>query len=109
MACDPQVGNKDNSVKKLSDNAEQEFYGTAHPFAQESVYFVMTDRFVDGDSSNNQLQQGGEWPTFDLPLIGENGETANMPDDRLSRGFAASLGVHPGLSATVRRSMLIEY
>jgi len=78
MACDPQVENKDNSVKKLSDNAEQEFYGTAHPFAQESVYFVMTDRFVDGDSSNNQLQQGGEWPTFDLPLIGENGETANV-------------------------------
>ena len=38
----------------------------------------MTDRFVDGDATNNQLQQGGDWPTFDLPLLGENGETANV-------------------------------
>ncbi len=78
MACDPQDEYKGNSVNTISDKSVQEFYGTAHSFAQESVYFVMTDRFVDGDPSNNQLQQGGDWPTFDQPLIGENGETANV-------------------------------
>ncbi|WP_293745925.1 alpha-amylase family glycosyl hydrolase [uncultured Paraglaciecola sp.] len=38
----------------------------------------MTDRFVDGDPSNNQLQQCGDWPTFDVPLTGDNGQTANV-------------------------------
>ena len=78
MACEPQDKHKGDSVKTISNKSVQEFYGTAHPFAKEAVYFVMTDRFVDGDPSNNQLQQGGEWPTFDLPLIGENGQTANV-------------------------------
>jgi glycosidase len=61
-----------------SDPSVQEFYGTTKPFAKESVYFLMTDRFVDGDSSNNQLEQGGDWPTFDRPLQGENAQTANV-------------------------------
>lgn len=55
-----------------------EFYGTKEAFAKEAVYFVMTDRFVDGDPSNNYPEQGGDYPTFDLPLIGENGATANV-------------------------------
>jgi len=51
-----------------------EFYGTTEPFAEEAVYFVLTDRFVDGDKSNNYEQQGGEHHSFNRPLITENGE-----------------------------------
>jgi cyclomaltodextrin glucanotransferase len=50
---------------------EREFYGTLEPFASEAVYFLLTDRFVDGDSSNNHVEQGGPDPdrrTFDRPL-----------------------------------------
>ena len=54
----------------------QMFYGSTQPFTKEAVYFVMTDRFVDGDPSNNQEQQGGDYPTFGLPIKGENGEVA---------------------------------
>lgn len=57
---------------------DAEFYGTTHPYAAEQVYFALTDRFVDGDPSNNHTKQGGEHHTFDRPLIGENGETANV-------------------------------
>lgn len=70
FACQP-VGNETHQA-----NTKTEFYGTDQPFSQEAVYFVMTDRFVDGDPSNNFEQQGGEFPTFGLPLVGENGETA---------------------------------
>jgi glycosidase len=75
MACDSQ---NTSQVNKINDTPVQAFYGTLNPFAKEGVYFVMTDRFVDGDSSNNQLNQGGEWPTFDLPLLGDNEATANV-------------------------------
>jgi glycosidase len=75
VACDFQNTSKENTI---NHKPVQEFYGTTEPFAKEAIYFVMTDRFVDGDPSNNQLDQGGEWPTFDLPLVGENGETANV-------------------------------
>ena len=53
-----------------------EIYGTKTPFAKEAVYFVMTDRFVDGDSANNYEDQGGNNPTWMLPLEGDNGEKA---------------------------------
>ena len=52
------------------------FYGTTEPFAREAVYFVMTDRFVDGDPSNNHETQGGEHPTWRLPLEGPDGKRA---------------------------------
>ncbi|WP_163937446.1 alpha-amylase family glycosyl hydrolase [Paraferrimonas sp. SM1919] len=59
-----------------------EFYGTKHPFAKESVYFLMTDRFVDGDKSNNHETQGGEFGnathTFNRELKGPDGKTANV-------------------------------
>ncbi len=44
-----------------TDDAAQtkpEFYGTTEPFTAEAVYFVMTDRFVDGDPNNNYEEQG---------------------------------------------------
>ncbi len=52
--------------------------GTQEPFASEAVYFLLTDRFVDGDPSNNHKTQGGANPSFDIPLIGPNGATANV-------------------------------
>ena len=48
----------------------EEFFGTTEPFASEAIYFVMTDRFVNGDPSNDQRDQGGEYPTFDQPTPG---------------------------------------
>ena len=44
-----------------------DYYGTYEPFAAEAVYFVLTDRFVDGDRSNNHPEQGGANHTFDRP------------------------------------------
>jgi glycosidase len=54
------------------------YYGTTEPFASEAVYFVMTDRFVDGDRSNNHPEQGGANRTFDRPLVGANGVPDNI-------------------------------
>ena len=56
-----------------------EFYGTLEPFAAEAVYFLLTDRFVDGDASNNHVDQGGvERGTFDRPIQLEGREPANI-------------------------------
>jgi glycosidase len=44
------------------------YYGTLEPFAAEALYFVLTDRFVNGDPDNDQREQGGDHPSFDLPL-----------------------------------------
>jgi cyclomaltodextrin glucanotransferase len=54
------------------------FYGTTEPFAAEAVYFVLTDRFVNGDPSNDYRDQGGEHRTFDIPLSGPNGQADNI-------------------------------
>lgn len=50
--------------------------GTSEPFTKEAVYFVMTDRFVDGDKNNNYEDQGGEHPTWQLPLHGPENQSA---------------------------------
>ena len=56
-----------------------EYYGTLEPFASEAVYFVITDRFVDGDASNNHPEQGGPvLGTFDRPLQIEGRPPANI-------------------------------
>ncbi|MEO6264308.1 MAG: alpha-amylase family glycosyl hydrolase [Luteimonas sp.] len=52
------------------DDATTDYYGTLEPFASDAVYFVMTDRFVNGDPSNDQRDQGGKYRTFDLPTPG---------------------------------------
>jgi len=54
------------------------FRGTTEPFASEAIYFVVTDRFVNGDSSNDHREQGGAHRTFDVPLAGPDGETDNI-------------------------------
>ena len=63
-------------IARLQTNAN--FYGTLNPYAAEQVYFALTDRFVDGDPSNNQEDQGGKYPTFNRPLVGPNGQQANV-------------------------------
>jgi cyclomaltodextrin glucanotransferase len=54
------------------------FYGTAEPFAGEAIYFVVTDRFVNGDPGNDQREQGGANRTFDVPIAGPHGDTDNI-------------------------------
>lgn len=54
------------------------YYGTLEPFASNAIYFVVTDRFVNGDPSNDQRNQGGAHRTFDIPVPGPNGESANI-------------------------------
>ncbi|WP_027330101.1 alpha-amylase family glycosyl hydrolase [Marinimicrobium agarilyticum] len=54
------------------------YYGTQEAFAEEAIYFLLTDRFVDGDPSNNHGNQGGEFPTFDRPMKGPDGKEANV-------------------------------
>ncbi len=57
-----------------------EVYGTLEPFASEAVYFVLTDRFVDGDAGNNHVGQGGseDRRTFDRPIQLEGERAANI-------------------------------
>ncbi len=56
-----------------------DFHGTLEPFAREAVYFVLTDRFVNGDPSNDHRDQGGAHRTFDVPTPGAPaGEADNV-------------------------------
>jgi glycosidase len=48
----------------------RDYYGTLEPFASHAVYFVLTDRFVNGDEANDQRDQGGAHPTFDRKTPG---------------------------------------
>src|SRR5690606_28768073 len=45
-----------------------DYIGTTEPFASDAVYFVVTDRFVNGDSRNDHRDQGGKHRTFDIPV-----------------------------------------
>jgi cyclomaltodextrin glucanotransferase len=66
-------------VPVASALAADGFYGTTEPFASEAIYFVMTDRFVNGDPSNDQRDQGGANHTFDRPVAGAPaGESDNI-------------------------------
>ncbi len=55
-----------------------DYYGTLEPFASEAVYFVVTDRFVNGDPGNDHRDQGGAHPTFDIPLTCPDGVVAHL-------------------------------
>lgn len=54
--------------------ASADYYGTLQPLASDAVYFVMTDRFVNGDPSNDHRNQGkakgAAFYTFDRPVPG---------------------------------------
>lgn len=58
--------------------ASSEYYGTLAPFAAEAVYFVLTDRFVNGDPDNDFREQGGARRSFDIPLPPCDGVSANI-------------------------------
>ena len=58
--------------------AGPEYCGTAEPFASEAVYFVLTDRFVNGDPGNDHREQGGANRTFDRPLETKSGVPDNI-------------------------------
>jgi cyclomaltodextrin glucanotransferase len=49
-----------------------EYFGTTEPFAADAIYFVLTDRFVNGDPSNDHRDQGKgpKLHTFDRPVPG---------------------------------------
>lgn len=62
-----------------SDSVAADYVGTTEPFAAHAVYFVLTDRFVNGDPSNDQRDQGGAHRTFDRPAAGAPaGQSANI-------------------------------
>ncbi len=63
---------------QTTETAHTQIYGTQEPFAAEAIYFVVTDRFVDGDASNNYPQQGGQFPTWERKLSGPDGKFANV-------------------------------
>ncbi|MEM9404301.1 MAG: alpha-amylase family glycosyl hydrolase, partial [Pseudomonadota bacterium] len=68
-----------DEVYEVDDSAlGGDFYGTLEPFAGEAVYFVVTDRFVDGDPANNFPEQGGKLGTFDIPIQHPNGGSGNI-------------------------------
>lgn len=63
----------------VSRGVSREYYGTTQPFAAEAVYFVVTDRFVNGDTGNDQREQAaGRWHSFDRPIAGPGGESDNI-------------------------------
>ncbi len=73
-ACLGACGGGEDAAKPALD-----YYGTLEPFASENVYFIVTDRFVDGDPANNQPDQGGpELGTFDRPIQLEGLPPANI-------------------------------
>ncbi|MEL6868384.1 MAG: alpha-amylase family glycosyl hydrolase [Pseudomonadota bacterium] len=56
-----------------------QFVGTSLPEASDAVYFVVTDRFVDGDPSNNYEDQGPTGlKTFDRQITNAQGQSANI-------------------------------
>lgn len=59
----------------------RDYYGTLEPFASEAVYFLLTDRFVDGDPANNFPEQGGPdaaTRSFDRPIQLPGAPPANI-------------------------------
>lgn len=55
-----------------------DYYGTLEPFAANAIYFVVTDRFVNGDPGNDHRDQGGAHPTWDLPITCPDGVVAHL-------------------------------
>ena len=68
-ACSPNKLETTVQAAKASETKTLRVIGTEQPWASEAIYFVLTDRFVDGDKSNNYEQQGadidaGQWHSF---------------------------------------------
>lgn len=65
-----------------AEPARDTFIGTREPFAADAVYFLLTDRFVNGDPSNDQRDQGRakgpQFATFDRPTPGAEAAQDNV-------------------------------
>ncbi|MBE1288189.1 MAG: cyclomaltodextrin glucanotransferase [Alteromonadaceae bacterium] len=72
MACQ----STSDALAKRALVDKPDLVGTSQPFASEAIYFLMTDRFVDGDPNNNYEEQGGDYPTWEGKLEGPNGQVA---------------------------------
>ena len=66
------------SAGAATGGAVPDYYGTLEPFAAHAVYFVVTDRFVNGDPANDHRDQGGERGTFDIALEPCDGVAGNI-------------------------------
>ncbi len=65
--------------RPASVQSPPDIVGTDEPFAEHAVYFVLTDRFVNGDPGNDHRDQGGALRSFDLPTPGAPpGESDNV-------------------------------
>lgn len=67
-----------SSSSGAGDGEPSSYYGTLEPFASEAIYFVLTDRFVNGDEENDYPEQGGAHGSFDRPLPECDGVSANV-------------------------------
>ena len=75
VGCGPSPSTpKAETETKPATAALPDYYGTLEPMASDAVYFVLTDRFVNGDTSNDQRDQGkakgDDFYTFDRPVPG---------------------------------------
>lgn len=69
-ACSQQQSAPSANAPEPKPAPTRDYYGTLEPFAANAIYFVLTDRFVNGDESNDQRDQGGAHPTFDRKTPG---------------------------------------
>ncbi|HEU0306399.1 MAG TPA: alpha-amylase family glycosyl hydrolase [Lysobacter sp.] len=80
-AAPPQDAAGAQAEPRAEASASNEYVGTTEPFAEHAVYFVLTDRFVNGDPGNDHRDQGGPNPatrSFDRPIPGPDGESDNI-------------------------------
>jgi cyclomaltodextrin glucanotransferase len=75
-------GPADAAEPNPCDAGCERFVGTTEAMASDAVYFVITDRFVNGDPGNDQRDQGREkgpeFATFDRPTPGAEAEQDNV-------------------------------
>lgn len=76
-ACDSQQASQPDTTPSA------DIVGTREPWASEAIYFLLTDRFVDGDASNNYPDQGrdigdGSHHSFNRHFDGPDGHSANV-------------------------------
>jgi cyclomaltodextrin glucanotransferase len=74
----PSADRSSAATASTTSPASARYFGTLEPWAAESIYFVVTDRFVNGDPSNDQREQGGKHPSFGLARTCEDGTIDNI-------------------------------
>src|SRR3546814_7860090 len=81
VGCVPQAPHDETTAVNAAIGAAAapaDYDGTLEPFASHAVYFVVTDRFVNGDPSNDHRDQGGAHRTFDIPVHCPDGIDGNI-------------------------------